>query len=302
MDPLSDVFSLLKAKSLLSARIEVHGPWAMRFSGLSHIKFAGVLEGSFWLWSEDGMPPVHIMTGDFYLLTRGQDYCTGSDPTLAPVDGREALAKNLGADGIARYGDSGEKVSAAGGRFIFAHDSGTLLLKLLPPVVHVPAASASAAPLRAVLELLRIETEASRPGAAVVATNLANMVLIQILRAHLGSGMQAPGWLGALADPQIGAALGLMHADIARRWTVGELAARVAMSRTTFSQHFRRLVGVPPLQYLIEWRMAVAGDALRAGKSLAAVADSVGYGSDTAFSAAFTRTTGQRPGRYRAQR
>ena len=301
MDPLSDVFSLLRVESVLTARIEVLGPWSLRFSAYRHIKFGGVLEGSFWLWTEDGAPPVKLEAGDFYLLTRGQPYCTGSDPALDPVDGREVLAACRCPDGIVRYGEGDEKISAAGGRFTFDDDTSDLLLKLLPPLVHVPATSESAAPLRAVLELLRLETEAARPGASVAAASLANMVLVQILRVLLGSGIHTPGWLGALADPKIGAALGLMHGDIARRWKVEELASAVAMSRTTFTERFKALVGLPPLSYLIGWRMAVAGVALRTGdKSLSAIAESVGYGSDTAFSAVFKRTTGRSPGRYRS--
>jgi Cupin len=103
------------------------------------------------------------------LLTRGQPYCTGSDPKLNPGDGRKVLASRICPDGIVRYGKAGERMSAAGGRFIFDDDTSDLLLPLLPPLVHVPAASDSAAPLRAVLELLRLETEAVRPGALVKA-------------------------------------------------------------------------------------------------------------------------------------
>lgn len=236
------------------------------------------------------------------MLTRGQPYCTGSDPKLSPVDGRKVLASCICPDGIVRYGQTGERVSAAGGRFIFDEDTSDLLLTLLPPLVHVPATSESAAPLRAVLELLRLETEAARPGALVAAVSLANIVLVQILRVHLASGVIEPGWLGALSDPKIGAALGYMHADIARHWKIEELASAVAMSRTAFTERFKSLVGLPPLHYLIRWRMAVAGAALRTGKSVSAVAESVGYGSDVAFNSAFKRTTGRSPGRYRSEK
>ena len=275
----------------------------MRFTGRRHIKFAGILEGAFWLWTDDGEPPLYLQAGDFYLLTRGQSYCTGSDPTLTPIDGREVLVSCLEADGVVRYGMQGDKVSAAGGRFVFDADAEDLLLKLLPPLVHVPAASEGAASLRALLDLLRLETEAVRPGAAVVATNLANMVLMQSLRLHMASGVRLPGWLGAIADPRIGAALALLHADIARRWTVDELATSVAMSRTSFAERFKVLTGVPPLRYLIEWRMAVAGAALKSNqRSISDVAESVGYGSAAAFSSVFFKVTGRRPGQYRLER
>ena len=303
MDPLSDVFSLLRVERVLASQLEVRGPWAMRFTGLRHIKFAGVLEGSFWLWFEDGTPPLRLEAGDFFLLTRGQTYCTGSDPTLDAVDGREMLSRCFDPDGVVRFGDEGERVSASGGRFIFADDTSDQLLKLLPPIVHVPAASESAASLRAVLELMRLESQTERPGAPVAAASLANMVLIQIFRAHLASGTPTPGWLGSLGDPKIGVALGLMHADIARPWKVADLARAVAMSRTAFAERFKSLVGVPPLTYLTGWRMAVASYALKTGdKSLSAIAESVGYGSDVAFSSAFRRATGRSPGRSRSNR
>lgn len=303
MDPLSDVFSLFKAQYVASARLEVRGPWAMRFTGRRHIKFAGILEGAFWLWTDKCQPPLYLKAGDFFLLTRGQPYCTGSDPTLAPVDGRGVLASCLDADGVVRYGRQGDKVSAAGGRFMFDADAEALLLKLLPPLVHIPAGSQGAASLQALLELLRLETEVVRPGAAVIATNLANMVLMQSLRLHMASGEQLPGWLGALADPRIGATLRLLHADIARRWTVEELASSVAMSRTSFAQRFKALTGVPPLRYLIEWRMAVASTALRSHhRTISEVAESVGYSSAAAFSSVFFRVMGRRPGQYRADK
>jgi AraC-like DNA-binding protein len=302
MDPLSDVFSLLRVDSMLTARLETRGPWAMRFSAYRHIKFAGVLEGAFWLWIEGRGEPVKIDTGDFYLLTTGEAYCTASDVTLPTIDGREAMVTHRCADGIVRLGEQGEKCVGAGGRFIFDEDTGGLLLSLLPPLVHVLANSPSADPLRAVLDLLRMETDSARPGASVAAASLANMVLVQILRAYLASGGQTPGWLGALADPKIGAALGLMHADIARRWKVEDLASAVAMSRTSFTERFRAMVGMPPLAYLIQWRMAVAGSALRTtDEALSDIAERVGYGSDTAFNSAFKKTTGSSPGRYRAE-
>lgn len=275
----------------------------MRFTGLRHIKFAGVLEGSFWLWIEGEMPPLRLEAGDFYLLTRGQTYCTGSDPTLKAVDGREVLAGCLCSDGVVRYGNEGERTTASGGRFTFGSDTSDLVIKLLPPVVHVPAASESAASLRAVLELLRLESRTKKPGASVAAASLATMVLIQIFRAHLASGVPTSGWLSALADPKIGAALGRMHADVARPWKVDELACAVAMSRTAFTERFKALVGVPPLTYLTGWRMAVATFALKTSdKSLSEIAQSVGYGSDVAFSSAFKRTTGCSPGQLRSIR
>jgi AraC-like DNA-binding protein len=71
------------------------------------------------------------------------------------------------------------------------------------------------------------------------------------------------------------------------------------MSRTSFVVHFRQVMGVPPLTYLTNWRMHLAERDLRAGASVAEVAEAIGYTSESAFNHAFKRTTGTAPGRYR---
>ncbi|HXZ08707.1 MAG TPA: cupin domain-containing protein, partial [Paraburkholderia sp.] len=103
MDPLSDVFSLLKVKSVLSARFEAADPWALRFPAYRYIKFGGVIKGDEWVWIEGVTAPAKLQEGDFYLLTDGSPYCFASDPGVAPQDGENVFATHLGADGIVRY-------------------------------------------------------------------------------------------------------------------------------------------------------------------------------------------------------
>ena len=86
--------------------------------------------------------------------------------------------------------------------------------------------------------------------------------------------------------------------------TVEQLARTAGMSRVVFAERFARRIGVPPMQYLIEWRVALAKDMLRGERPLLAeVAERVGYQSASAFSTAFTRLTGHSSSgfaRYRA--
>jgi AraC-like DNA-binding protein len=302
MDPLSDVFSLLKVHSVLSARLECAGPWALRFPAYRHVKFGGIIEGPRWLWVEGAMQPVKLEAGDFYLLTDGQPYCFASDLTAEVLDGHEMLAQHIGADGIVRFGTGPTRTVGAGGRFTFDDEMSGLLLTLLPGFIHIRGASSHARSLHAALDLIRFETDQLRPGAAAIASSLANIVLVNILRAYLASDSRPVGWLGALADPRLGSALNLMHGDIARRWKVEDLAAAVGMSRSTFAERFKAGVGLPPLDYLIRWRLTVARAALKSDReSLASIATRVGYESETAFSQAFKRMFGRSPGRYRAQ-
>jgi AraC-like DNA-binding protein len=148
---------------------------------------------------------------------------------------------------------------------------------------------------------LACETSSERPGAQTVVSRLADVIFIQIVRGHLASlGGQGTGWLAALADPQVGAALSLLHRSPETAWTVQALAQHVAMSRSAFAARFTRLVGDPPLHYLTRWRMQKAAGLLREGHStIAQVAEAVGYDSEAAFSKAFKRAQGAAPGAYR---
>ncbi|MEM5461917.1 AraC family transcriptional regulator [Paraburkholderia phytofirmans] len=302
MDPLSDVFSLLKVKSVLSARFEAADPWALRFSAYRHVKFVGIIKGDRWVWIEDVTAPVKMKEGDFCLLTDGSPYCFASDPGVEPQDGEKVFARDLGADGIVRYGREERRSISIGGVFEFDAGKRGLLLNLLPPLVHVSVDSPEANSLGTTLELIRAETESVQPGRAAMAGSLANIVLVNVLRAHLAASPRSSGWLGALLDPRIGAALRMAHEEIAHRWKVDELASKVGMSRTAFIERFKALVGLPPMEYLIRRRMTIAKDALRTdNQNLASIAASVGYASETTFSSTFKKMFGQSPSRYRAE-
>ena len=145
------------------------------------------------------------------------------------------------------------------------------------------------------------EAASGRPGARTVVSRLADILFIQIVRGFLSSTpVSHRGWLRALNEPQIGAALGLIHQDPRQPWTVAMLASKVGMSRSTFAGRFAELVGEPPLHYVTRWRMQRAASLLREGRAtLADIADRVGYESEAAFSKAFKRWVGAAPGAYR---
>jgi AraC-like DNA-binding protein len=304
MDALSDVLSMLRVSSALSSRFEGRGAWAFRFPAYRHIKFGGVLEGGCFLWIEGSNEPLALQKGDFYLLTDGQPFVSASVLDREPVDGPAAYRTIRGSDGVVRYqGKDGETgyVSIASGRFTFENDVTDLLLRHLPPLIHLRAADLGTHALSSVLDLLKWETSDVHAGADVARGSLAALVLVHVLRAYLASTRQPEGWLGALADARIGAALSMMHAKPAERWTVDSLASAVGMSRTAFAQRFRRQVGSAPVEYLAQWRMTIARSALRhSDESLTEIAERIGYQSDTAFSIAFKRSTGLSPGRFRA--
>src|ERR1700734_576426 len=95
------------------------------------------------------------------------------------------------------------------------------------------------------------------------------------------------------------AAITCMHDNPAHRWTLQKLAERAGMSRSTFALKFKQTVGTSPLEYLTRWRMLLAGDKLvNSRDAVSAIALSLGYESESAFSKAFKRVMDCSPRQY----
>lgn len=299
-DPLSDFLAILDVESVLSAQLALRGNWAFRYPAYRHMKFGGIAIGERWVWVEGG-DPVRLKAGDFYLLTDGRPYCVASAPDVPLTDGVAALASVRVPRGVMRWGQGEPYSLTAAGRFTFADDEMARLFDFLPPLIHIRSDHPNSQVLASLLPLIVSETDEAALGMSIAASSLASLVLVNILRAYLTDGEPPASWLTATADRIIGPALALMHGDVARAWTVEALAAQVGLSRTAFSERFRRCVGVPPLTYLIRWRMALAKAALRNGEcNISELSERIGYASSAAFSIAFKRETGISPGRYRA--
>jgi len=302
MDPLSDVLSLLKPQSYMSAGFDAGGNWSIRFPGQpGTIKCGAVVTGSCWL-SVDGVgEPVRLETGDCFLLPGGRPFGLASDTTVPPVDAIRIFpsARN---GGIVRHNGGGDYFLVSS-RFTLAGHHAGILLKMLPPIVHIQNASARAA-MRWSVERMMQELREPQPGGFLVIQHLAHMMLVQALRLHLTEGPKGGvGWLSALADRRMGAAIGAMHGDPAHRWSLPALAKLAGMSRSSFALKFKRAVGVAPLEYLARWRMLLAADRLEStGDPVSTVARGLGYESESAFSTAFKRVMGCSPRQYARSR
>jgi transcriptional regulator GlxA family with amidase domain len=166
---------------------------------------------------------------------------------------------------------------------------------LLPAILHVRGVER----LSVLVRLVGEEASELRPGRELVLERLVEVLLIEALRSATSSDEASPGLLRGLADPRLAPAIRQMHAQVARPWTVAQLAKPAGLSRSAFFERFTRTVGLPPMEYLLAWRMAVAKDLLRRHEvGLAEVAERVGYGSASTFSTAFSRHVGQPPSHY----
>jgi len=295
-DPLAEVIALLRPNEVFSKAISGAGPWGVRYSAFGQPSFCVVLEGR-CLLAADGEDALTLEAGDFLLLPATPGFTLSGFEPVTPV--RIDPQAATGQTGEVRHGRRGGSpdVRLLGGYFVFDSPDAALLVSLLPRLVHVRGVERFSTLVR----LVREESGARRSGRDLVLARLVEILLIEALRAAPEKNAP-PGLLRGLADARLAVAIRHVHGDPARAWTVAELAKKAALSRSVFFERFVRAVGVPPMEYLLAWRMAVAKGLLRRHElGLAQVAERVGYGSASAFSTAFSRHVGQSPGRYARQ-
>lgn len=292
-DPLSQLIQLLRPRTVFTKGISGAGRWAVRYSEFGHPSFCTAIEGSCRL-AVDGEAPVTLQAGDFVLLPRTPGFTiSGFDPVQPTFIDPKAAPSPVGE---VRHGrqDGEPDVRLLGGYFVLDSPDAGLLVSLLPALMHLRGIERLSTLIRIVGE----EARDVRPGHDLVLARLVEVMLVEALRSIEGESA-SPGLLRGLGDARLAVAIRQIHADPAHPWTVAELAHEAALSRSVFFERFTRAVGVPPMEYLLVWRMAIAKDLLRQRElDLAAVAEHVGYSSASTFSTAFSRHVGQPPGRY----
>jgi len=293
-DPLSDLLQLLDARAVVAGGLVAGGDWSVAFPGAEQIKFWGVVRGSCWHVSDEDAAPLHLVQGDVLLRIAPRAARLCSDRDIAPV--RLADIRGDSSDVVTRVGN-GDNFFLIGGMVELGEESERLLRDVLPPFVHVRGDSVEAEPIRWLLAQLLQEREGERPGRTAASAQLIQLMFLHILRVYMATAEDMPaGWLRALNDARLAPVLRLMHADPAHAWTLNELALASSMSRAAFAAYFNKVAGVAPMRYLTEWRMRIAQRALAEGRvPLARLAESLGYASESAFSHAFKRVTGQSP-------
>lgn len=303
MDVLTDLLQRSRAHGAAFSRTSAYGPWGLRFPGGPVLAVHALVEGEAHLWMHDADDALHLLPGDIVLVRELTPH------HLAHVAGADcvALEEVIGAGtGVSRSAIVGDPADGAPtsffcGAYQFEGDLCHGLLAALPDTMQLRPASGST--LRATLDLLAREMLQDEPGQQALLDRLLDVALVQILRGHFNDRLAcAPGWFRASADQHIGEALRAVHADPGRQWTVADMAEQALLSRSAFARRFTELVGVAPLTYLNDWRMALARERLRdTDARLAEIGGSLGYASEFSFAAAFKRHQGTAPGRWRTQ-
>jgi AraC-like DNA-binding protein len=302
MDVLTDLLERSRARGAAFSRTSAYGEWGMRFPGGAALAVHAVIDGEVHLWVREPADALRLLPGDVVLVRESTPHYVAHTPGAPCIELAEAMTPTTGVSKRMVVGDPAQPVSAAFfcGAYRFEGDLCDGLLAALPDTLQLRPASGST--LRATMDLLAREMLEEGSGQQTLLDRLLDVALVQILREHLTAlRRDAPGWFRASADPRIGAALRALHARPEHPWTVAELAEHALLSRSAFARHFTELLGVAPLTYLADWRMALARERLRdTDAGLATIAQTLGYASEFSFAAAFKRHHGTAPGRWRS--
>lgn len=312
MDALADLLNTVHLSGSLYFRSILSAPWGMEVPASDTAQFHVIRRGRCWLLPTEtsAFAAQQLEAGDIVVLPHGDAHILADErdtpivplQDLVPIDLTDPEPPYSPAPLI--LGGGGPQTTLVCGYFKF--DRGTVhpMLSVLPAVLNLRGEGGRARSwLESSLDLITEEAAAGRPGGATLVNRLTEALFVQVIQAYIEAlDHPDPNWLTGLRDPQIAKALGLIHGEMGTAWTVGDLAARVGMSRSAFSARFADLVGEPPLHYLTRWRMQVAANHLQGDRlTLAEIAETVGYGAEASFSKVFKRYVGVAPGSYRRQ-
>jgi AraC-like DNA-binding protein len=303
-DVLTDVLQTLHLQGRVFCSSQLSAPWALSLPASDFAHFHVIERGGAWLRLTGEKQWHAAASGDLLIVPHGQGHVLSDSPHTKPVPMLRLLKGSQAARHLMQHGGGGAPTQMLCGSFRFESRGQHPLLSVLPPLLHIKSGHGQMAEwLQMTLRLLTTEMQNSRPGSETLVTRLLDIIFVQALRTWIESlPPEQNGWLSALRDPKIGTALGLMHREPQRTWSVESLASEVAMSRSPFAARFTALVGEPPLAYLTGWRMHLAETLLmRDGLNVSEVAGRIGYESEAAFSKAFKRYFGQSPLAHRRQ-
>jgi len=316
MDALSDVLRVAHLTGGVFLHAEFYAPWciaarvapehcAPALGPASHlIIYHYIVEGDLRVRIDgEGGDGVVIGPGELVLLPRNDLHLMGSDLTLPPVPGSDVIRPPT--DGglfSIHHGGSGKRTRMVCGFLGCAGTDANPVISTLPPLLKLSVEQGGAAEwIRSTFQYAAEEVSTGRLGSETVLAKLSELLFVETVRRYVETlPDDQTGWLAGLREPHVARALALLHRDIARHWTVDDLGREVGLSRSALADRFIRLIGVPPMHYLANWRMQVASQKLRdTSASLAQVAELVGYESEAAFSRAFKKAFGVAPATWR---
>ena len=316
-DALSDVLNSVRLTGAVFFTITANAPWVAEqparakilqrlMPHASHLIGYHVITRGRCYANLIGGEPVPLEAGEGIVFTQGDGHVVSSSPGMRAAPGAPD-AIDAGGDGELPFritmGDTGaDPAQFVCGYLACGEQPFNPLFRSLPRVMKVGEAPDNAGWLGELSRRAMAEAAEPRTGGASVLAKLSELMFIEVVRRHIESvAPEQDGWIAGLRDPFVGQAISVLHAAPAQAWTIDELAKRVGLSRSVLAERFTAKAGMPPMQYLAQWRMQIAAGMLRDGANVATVAAETGYGSEAAFSRAFKKLVGMAPSTWGRQ-
>ncbi len=318
-DPLSDVLRTVKLTGALFFVVDASSPWGVNVPRAElfapiilprarHVVSYHVVTRGSGIATIDGGLAVPFSAGDVLVVPHGDPYVMSSGrdvPAKPDVDAALAFFRAMATGElpfvVTEGGGGAEHAQFVCGFLGCDARPFNPLLAALPPLMRVEQRCGEPDMLDRLIELTLVEARARRAGGECIRLRLSELMFVEVIRRHLEAiPPERTGWLAGLRDQRIGRALALLHARPAEPWSLDALAKEAAMSRSVLADRFTQLVGCPPMQYLAQWRIALAARQLADGATkVSAVALAVGYASESAFSRSFKKIAGVSPAQWR---
>jgi AraC-like DNA-binding protein len=312
--PFDDALDHLRLEGAIFMRAEYSERWALAdqggpmFAAMMHpgaerlILFHVVASGRCWVSTSDE-ERMWASAGEVIVVPYGDVFTMGGAEAVEPVSIMSVVAPPPWTEmPVVRHGGGGPRTDIVCGCLYSEDPLFDPALKAFPPafVVRPPTG-----PARSWFDAsIEYALDESSTGGRIRTTKLPELLLVEVLRLHLANApASGEGWFAAVRDPMLAPAMMAVHGAPERKWTVDDLAAEAAVSRSSLHDRFREVLGLSPMRYVNEWRMRVAQELLRTTEvTVAVIARRVGYDSEEAFSRAFKRRHGQSPSLWRAGR
>ena len=300
LDHLSEVLDLISVRGVVSGGAAVSGRWLAESSVDEELKFCAIVRGQATLMTDGIDAPITLVEGEVAILNARSWLSLQGGEARGPSTVVEPPA-----NGVITHLDASDPEDSdifIGGRIDLDAAGHELLLDALPKVAHIRSSSSSAVRVRGTVDRLFEEITSARPGADFAVREYSQLLILDVLRAFSDQAAVPSGWLRLLGDERLRPALDLIHEHPETAWGLNDLARAAAMSRTAFAVRFRQVAGMPPLTYLVRWRMLLAKRELRSPDSrMRLLALKLGYSSESSFSSAFKRSVGESPHTYRTR-
>jgi len=304
MDALSVLLQNVHLFETKYYRLNVTGNWSYSLTRQDTILFYLVMSGGFCI--DVGNGPRETRAGDMIMIPSAHQHVSYAlnyhNDEAQPLDELLTSCKEHTLD-LKGDGDSEASLILIECKY----DKAMIrpLLSVLPPILPEvnDEDDGRFEVIDVEIRLLTLEAEHERMGKTAVINHWASIMMIECLRVYIESLPEATeNWLKAMKDPFLTKALVAMHEMPSENWTINKLAEVAGMSRSSFAQRFKEVVGIPPLTYLMDYRLRLAARYLRLQQnSISRISGLVGYASDSTFSQAFKRVYGISPKAYRQQ-